>query len=163
MVFEDVGILGKKRALLRCVNIGFNGDQALLADFVEYAVDHDQDFHVILLGIGLVAEDARDGAARGFDDFHGRGDDETSDGRTADDQNFHRLENDGQVAALQQVAANHSGADYDKADNSNHDARSLPPFFSEDFSFRFKNKADDFIPDKIINIDELHGCVIFSL
>jgi len=156
-VFQNVRILGKQRALRRRVDIGFDRDQSLLADFIEDAVEQHQGVHIILLAVVLIGEHAGQCADDGLDHLQGRGDEKTPGRRAEDDHQLRRLEEHGQIPVFHEVAADDRGEDYADPDDDEHAKPRLLPFLAEDFPLFFEDEADDLVADFIIDEDEFHG------
>ncbi len=117
---QDFGILGKQRALLRVVHVGFDGHQAFLAHLRQNFVKQAHQLHVHRLGVFRTLENAGQSLQGRLDGLAGVADEEGAYRRAHDHEDLDGLKQGPQVAARQGETAEYGAQHDDISNNDQH-------------------------------------------
>ena len=120
MVFEKCWIFGKHGTFFGFFDVGLEGHQSLFSCLVQQVIHHFQSIDVGLFTKFGATEDPADSAGNLLDDVERVGDQQSSDGGTADDDQLRGLDQDFQVAALHEIAGDDATKNDHNADNRKH-------------------------------------------
>ena len=120
VIFEKCRVLGEHGTLLWLFDVRFENHQAVFAGFVEQVVHHFERVNIGLLAELGTAKDAADSSSDLLEDVKRICDQKSTDGGTADDNQFCRLNENSEVAMLHQVARHDATENDDDADNGKH-------------------------------------------
>jgi len=102
----------EERALVRLLHVLLERERAFGLGELEDGVEQAQELEIGALVVLLALEQAKHGAAGRFDHGEAVRGHERAQGRARDDQELEGLEQNDEMAAVQQVAAEHAHQDY---------------------------------------------------
>jgi hypothetical protein len=122
VVFQKAGIFLEDLAFVWLFYVHLDCDQAFPADLVEELVHHLQGFEITRLAEGRSLENAEYAADHRRDDRQRVGDEQRTDGSTADGDHLGRLKENEQLAVLHEEACDDRSEDHDEPDDGEHDS-----------------------------------------
>jgi len=128
VVPEDGWTRRKQRTLVWFLYVVLKGHESIFAGLVEQVVHHLQRIEVSLFRVLRAAEDAADSAGDLLENVKRIGDEDSTDGRAADGDQFGWLKEDADVSVLHEIAGGDAAEHHDNADNGEHELTRLAQF-----------------------------------